>query len=164
MSRTPEARPSERLQQARKRLGKSQAEMAEALRLSVKGYQNYEQGKRELPASVIDRAQDELGISPDWLWEGKGEMFGATRTLAAKTFFLAGASREMAEGDATPSIQRKHIDAAIAVDAACDLAGADLGEGVRAVMCNLVVIYAVPSDMIMRLAQVIQQDFDRRQK
>lgn len=49
--------------------------MAGALHLSLRGYQNYERGERELPAATVDRAREHLGVNPRWLLEGIGEMF-----------------------------------------------------------------------------------------
>lgn len=66
--------PNVRLHAARKRLGKTQAQMAGALHLSTKGYQRYEAGERDIPISVLDRALIHLRLRPEWVLDGIGEM------------------------------------------------------------------------------------------
>lgn len=68
-------RTCDRLKALRKRLGKTQAEMAGLLHISISGYQNYERGDRELPTATATRANDHLGVSARWLLDGVGEMF-----------------------------------------------------------------------------------------
>lgn len=67
--------PSERLRLARKRIGKSQAYIAKVFKVSTRGYQYYESGEREIPASKLDLAKEQIGLNPDWIYDGKGEMF-----------------------------------------------------------------------------------------
>ena len=66
-----------RLKLLRKRLGKSQADMAQALGAGRASYQRYERDERALPAAIVERARVSFGVSLDWLWDGKGEMFVA---------------------------------------------------------------------------------------
>ncbi|MDI3259673.1 MAG: helix-turn-helix transcriptional regulator [Sinobacteraceae bacterium] len=75
MSSLKDKQPSERLKLLRQKLGKSQQEMAGLLQISIKGYQNYEQGKYHIPLGTIERAREHLGVNPRWLLEGIGEMF-----------------------------------------------------------------------------------------
>ncbi|MGQ0621690.1 MAG: helix-turn-helix domain-containing protein [Panacagrimonas sp.] len=58
----------------RKRLGKNQAQMAGLLDVSLRGYQNYERGDREIPVVALERAQDSAGVNPHWVLDGAGEM------------------------------------------------------------------------------------------
>ena len=75
MSSPIKDRPLARLKFLRKRLRKTQSEMAGLLHISLKGYQRYERGEREIPAATIDRAREHLGVNPRWLLDGIGEMF-----------------------------------------------------------------------------------------
>lgn len=74
MSSPEQDRPCARLKALRKRLGKSQEEMAVLLSLSTKGYQRYERGEREIPAITVDRAHEHLGVNPRWLMDNDGPM------------------------------------------------------------------------------------------
>lgn len=76
MSTTNDTLPCGRLKLLRKRVGKSQAEMAELVGVSTTGYQNYERGRRDIPADVASRANAQFNVSLDWLYEGRGRMFG----------------------------------------------------------------------------------------
>lgn len=66
---------AERLKLLRKRLGKTQSEMAGLLQISIKGYQRYERGEYDIPAATVDRAREQLGVNPRWLLDDIGEMF-----------------------------------------------------------------------------------------
>lgn len=68
-------KPHDRLLLVRKRMGKSQAEMAGLLHLSTTGYQNYERGERDIPVVTLERAQAEHRISVAWVLDGEGKMF-----------------------------------------------------------------------------------------
>lgn len=72
-TRTPPT-AHERLKLLRKRLRKSQAEMAGVLHISLRGYQNYERGEREIPVVTLERAQEHFGLNPDWMLDGTGPM------------------------------------------------------------------------------------------
>jgi transcriptional regulator with XRE-family HTH domain len=50
----------------------SQAEMAERLDLSLRAYQNYERGDREMPTAVLRSLHAEFGIDPMWVVVGTG--------------------------------------------------------------------------------------------
>lgn len=66
------------LRQWRNRLGLSQGEAADAIGLSVRGYQNYESGKRRAPKPVLLAAAAVLyGLKPiDLQFVGIGTPFG----------------------------------------------------------------------------------------
>ncbi|MEW6646519.1 MAG: helix-turn-helix transcriptional regulator [Pseudomonadota bacterium] len=61
----------------------SQKELAEALGLSLRAYQNYERGDRPISQNLISAVMSVFGISPYWLLLGDGAMFRAD--AAAKT-------------------------------------------------------------------------------
>lgn len=82
MSSTNQRLPHERLKLFRQRTGKSQAEIAGMMHLSLRGYQNYERGDREIPVVTLERARDHFGLNPDWVLDGVGEMY-VTGTAAA---------------------------------------------------------------------------------
>lgn len=94
MSTTKYQSAHERLKVLRKRLGKTQAEMAGLLHLSTTGYQNYERGEREIPVVTLERARDHIGLNPDWVLDGSGEMFlagpGPERDRIMRTAGVAG--------------------------------------------------------------------------
>lgn len=61
-----------RLQELREHLRLSQAEMAESLDLSLRGYRNYEQGLRDLPGQVYFTIFERHDLDPIWLYSGQG--------------------------------------------------------------------------------------------
>jgi transcriptional regulator with XRE-family HTH domain len=61
-----------RLQELREHLRLSQAEMAESLSLSLRGYRNYEQGLRDLPGQVYFNLFERFDLDPIWLYSGQG--------------------------------------------------------------------------------------------
>lgn len=58
---------AERLKELRKERGVRQEQVAVALDISMSAYCNYEQGKREPAASVLERMADYYGVSVDYL-------------------------------------------------------------------------------------------------
>lgn len=58
---------AERLKELRKERGARQEQVAVALDISMSAYCNYEQGKREPTASVLDRMADYYDVSVDYL-------------------------------------------------------------------------------------------------
>jgi transcriptional regulator with XRE-family HTH domain len=167
VSRPIQDRPCERLQLLRKRLGKSQEELAKLLQLSTKTYQRYERGERPLPGPVVDRAQDELGVNPDWLWDGKGEMFSAPKRMVSGRAFLLGAHGrpgDTMEGD-TPSKLRREMDAAVIVDEALTKAGFqkanDIGMELMLALRILVESHAIAPSVLENLARAIKAESTR---
>ncbi len=75
MSTSKQVKWNDRLKLLRQRMGKSQAEMAGLLHISLRGYQNYERGDREVPVVTLERARDHFGLNPAWVLDGVGEMF-----------------------------------------------------------------------------------------
>ncbi len=75
MSTSKQVKWNERLKLLRQRMDKSQAEMAGLLHISLRGYQNYERGEREVPVVTLERARDHFGLNPAWVLDGVGEMF-----------------------------------------------------------------------------------------
>lgn len=70
-----ELTPGERLRVTRERLGKSQAEMADSLGISTRGYQYYERGERRLPVKVLDTVHALFGVRQAWILDGVGTPF-----------------------------------------------------------------------------------------
>ncbi len=60
----------QRLKAVRRLLGHSQEDMASELGIVKRSYQNYEQGKRELPARVMIALLRNHRIDVNWLWDG----------------------------------------------------------------------------------------------
>ena len=58
---------AERLKELRKERGVRQEQVAVALDISMSAYCNYEQGKREPTASVLERMADYYDVSVDYL-------------------------------------------------------------------------------------------------
>lgn len=71
----------ERLASLRSDYGLSQSEFATRLAISLRAYQTYERGERELPFPVALRLNSEFGISPVWL--GLGEAASQMNHLSA---------------------------------------------------------------------------------
>ena len=65
---------------ARLELKETQKHIAKLAGINLRTYINYEQGERETPVSVVI-VYSLLGINPNWLLTGEGEMFVNTRTI-----------------------------------------------------------------------------------
>lgn len=57
----------ERLNQTRKQAGVSAQQMADALRIGLRSYRNYESGDREPSLDMLVRIADRLDVSIDYL-------------------------------------------------------------------------------------------------
>lgn len=55
----------------------SQNEMAEKIDLSLRAYQNYERGEREIPVALVRALYEEFKVDPVWLLTGSGSMIVA---------------------------------------------------------------------------------------
>ena len=58
---------------ARSELKKTQKYIAELAGINLRTYINYEQGERETPVSIVV-VYSSLGVNPNWLLTGEGEM------------------------------------------------------------------------------------------
>ena len=65
----------DRIRQIRKALGLTQQEFAEKVGSTANVYTNYETGKRNPSASVINNICKTFGVNEVWLRTGEGEMF-----------------------------------------------------------------------------------------
>ena len=63
----------ERMKFARSELKKTQKHIAELAGINLRTYINYEQGERETPVSIVV-VYSSLGVNPNWLLTGEGEM------------------------------------------------------------------------------------------
>lgn len=63
-----------RVGQIRERFALSQTEMAERVGLSLRAYQNYERGEREVPVALVRALYAEFRVNPVWLLTGSGSM------------------------------------------------------------------------------------------
>lgn len=52
----------------------SQAAMAQHVGMSLRAYQNYERGEREVPVALVHALYSEFKIDPVWLLTGIGPM------------------------------------------------------------------------------------------
>ena len=66
---------AQRLKYVREHLGLSQKELAQALGVSQKAVSYWERGERSMPAIILRRLKESLGVNPDWLLTGEGEPF-----------------------------------------------------------------------------------------
>ncbi len=64
----------ERVGLVRAHFSLSQTAIAERLGLSLRAYQNYERGEREIPVALVHALYAEFKIDPVWLLTGKGPM------------------------------------------------------------------------------------------
>ena len=63
-----------RVARVRAHVGLSQTVMAQRVGLSLRAYQNYERGEREVPVALVQALYAEFKIDPVWLLTGKGPM------------------------------------------------------------------------------------------
>ena len=97
----------ERVGAVRSHFGLSQTVMAERLGLSLRGYQNYERGEREIPVVLLQALYTVFQIDPVWLLTGEGSMIVAAearklldqplldRVVAAVEAFESGLKRPL---------------------------------------------------------------------
>lgn len=64
----------DRVSQVRARFALSQSDMARRTGISLRAYQNYERGEREIPVALIHGLFIEFGVNPVWLLTGQGSM------------------------------------------------------------------------------------------
>lgn len=64
-----------RIKELREYLGLSQREFAEILGIHPLSISRYESGKSNPAPSVLKLIEDKFSVNPEWLLEGKGEMF-----------------------------------------------------------------------------------------
>ncbi len=67
----------ERVAIVRSHFGLSQTVMAERVGLSLRAYQNYERGEREIPVVLVQALYQAFQIDPVWLLTGEGSMIVA---------------------------------------------------------------------------------------
>lgn len=72
-TRQDNRRVGQRLASLRTRLGKTQIEMAQALNVAPRTYQNYERGEREIAASSVRNLHRLFEVDPVWLLDGQEE-------------------------------------------------------------------------------------------
>lgn len=70
-SRSDNEQIGSRLAALRAHLGKTQVEMARAIEVSPRTYQNYERGEREVSATVVRSIYRAFAIDPIWLLDGE---------------------------------------------------------------------------------------------
>ncbi|MHB8551123.1 MAG: helix-turn-helix domain-containing protein [Acidiferrobacterales bacterium] len=64
----------ERVGKVRAHFALSQTAIAERLGLSLRGYQNYERGEREIPVALVHALYEQFRVDPVWLLTGEGTM------------------------------------------------------------------------------------------
>ena len=52
----------------------SQSEMAQRIGMSLRAYQNYERGDREIPVALVHALYVEFKVDPTWLLTGLGQI------------------------------------------------------------------------------------------
>lgn len=65
----------ERIRNLRESKGLSQKNFSEILGITARSLQNYEQGEREMPSSVIKTLYEKFRVNPVWLLTGQGTMY-----------------------------------------------------------------------------------------
>ena len=63
-----------RVARVRAHVGLSQTAMAKQVGLSLRAYQNYERGEREIPVALVQALYAEFKVDPVWLLTGAGPM------------------------------------------------------------------------------------------
>ena len=64
----------ERVGAVRAHFALSQTVMAQRLGISLRAYQNYERGEREVPVALVHALYAEFKVDPVWLLTGEGSM------------------------------------------------------------------------------------------
>ena len=64
----------ERLGLVRAHFALSQTVMAQRVGLSLRAYQNYERGEREIPVALVHALYEKFRVDPVWLLTGEGSM------------------------------------------------------------------------------------------
>ena len=138
--------------------------MAKLLGLSLRGYQNYERGEREIPLPALDDAHERVGLNPDWVRDGAGEMFDRGRqTVPAGDFFTEseGTATDARLSESQPKDQNARMAASQPANAVLKQAGVDAGVGLRAAIRDLALWYGVPEVALAELAAAVREDRDR---
>lgn len=159
--------PHERLGFARRKLGKSQTVMAQLLGVSLRGYQNYERGEREIPLHALDDARERIGLNPDWIREGEGEMFVSTRkTVPAPDFFTdsEGTRTDDERSERAPATEQARFAASRAVTEVLKAADLQPGIGLRAVLRDLVLWYGVPEETLGEVVAAVREEIERAKR
>lgn len=65
----------ENLKKIRLKLGYSQQEIADKLRININTYRGYEYNKREMPYEILKFLSNSFGVNINWLLTGNGDMF-----------------------------------------------------------------------------------------
>lgn len=63
-----------RVKQVRDHFALSQTAIAQRVGMSLRAYQNYERGEREVPVALIHALYSEFKVDPVWLLTGTGPM------------------------------------------------------------------------------------------
>lgn len=69
----------ERLANVRSHFAMSQAEFSNRAGVSLRAYQNYERGEREISVDLLKAMYLEFGVSPVWVITGEGEMLATEK-------------------------------------------------------------------------------------
>lgn len=109
-SRSLNAATGTRLAIFRQRTGLTQKEFGATVELSLRGYQNYERGDRELPAVIISRLHKMWRMDPVWLLDGPDDR-SPFYTTDVDLQLLAAIHRELAArlagGNLMPTFDQK---------------------------------------------------------
>jgi phage repressor protein C with HTH and peptisase S24 domain len=65
---------NKRLKEIRIYFKMTQEKIAKTLNISTRAWQNYENGIRKIPSSLLNSLYEHLGINSQWLFTGEGEM------------------------------------------------------------------------------------------
>lgn len=138
--------------------------MANVFQVSTRGYQYYESGEREPPAPKLELAQERIGLRPDWVLYGTGDMFeGARKTVPAKDFFTESEGTATDDGlsEGQPKDEAARLAASHLANDVLKQAGLDAGIGLRAAVRDLALWYGVPEEVLQELAAAVREDLDR---
>ena len=141
--------------------------MAQLLGVSLRGYQNYERGEREIPLHALDDARERIGLNPDWIRNGEGEMLGQRRpTVSAADFFTESEGTETDErlSASQPRDESARFAAARLANEALQQAGVDAGIGLRAVLRDLALWYGVPEEALAEVVAAVKEEIDRAKR
>lgn len=144
----------ERLRRARKRIGKTQQDLADVLGIADRTYRNYESGQRLFPPELAARLRELSGVRPRWIYDNDGAML---EPMKGSDFLLAS---EVRDGDELPDYidEGRFQVAAAAVNRRLKGAELDTGMALRMSLRDLIARHRVPESAIDDLIQALKDE------
>ncbi len=105
---------AQRLKQSREKTGLSQSGFANSIGFSVSAYQNYEQGIRPLPVSLVRRLYSVHSVGPLWLLSGVNQGLSLDRSSTEDMIPIYNVCAAAGSGAVAPDHER--VDALLSIN------------------------------------------------